>query len=111
MFGPTRSFSCGTNSVVRPLSRECRPTTSVPKGSSGVTPSTIGTPTDAPATNGGWERLRALLSHVEVVRLDHFRAFAAAWHVPAEATTARQGDWVPGPGAEFFSKVAEAFGG
>ncbi len=57
------------------------------------------------------ERLRALLSHVEVVRLDHFRAFAAAWHVPAEATTARQGDWVPGPGAEFFSKVAEALGG
>jgi 4-alpha-glucanotransferase len=57
------------------------------------------------------ERLRALLSHVDVVRLDHFRAFAAAWHVPAEATTARHGDWVPGPGAEFFTKVAEALGG
>ena len=53
------------------------------------------------------ERLRALLGHVDIVRLDHFRAFAAAWHVPAEATTARVGHWVPGPGAEFFSKVAE----
>jgi 4-alpha-glucanotransferase len=52
------------------------------------------------------ERFRALLSHVDIVRLDHFRAFAAAWHVPAEATTARVGHWVPGPGAEFFSKVA-----
>jgi len=53
------------------------------------------------------ERLRALLSHVDIVRLDHFRAFAAAWHVPADATTARVGHWVPGPGAAFFSKVGE----
>src|SRR4029450_13048442 len=29
------------------------------------------------------DRLRALLAHVNVIRLDHFRAFAAAWHVPA----------------------------
>jgi 4-alpha-glucanotransferase len=56
------------------------------------------------------ERLRALLSQFDIVRLDHFRAFAAAWHVPAEATTARHGHWVPGPGAEFFSKVAEELG-
>ena len=56
------------------------------------------------------ERLRALLSHVDIVRLDHFRAFAAAWHVPADATTARVGHWVPGPGAEFFSRVAEGLG-
>jgi len=57
------------------------------------------------------QRLRALLSHVDIVRLDHFRAFAAAWHVPADATTARVGHWVPGPGAEFFSKVSEGLGG
>jgi 4-alpha-glucanotransferase len=56
------------------------------------------------------ERLRALLSHVDIVRLDHFRAFAAAWHVPADATTARVGHWVPGPAAEFFSRVAEGLG-
>jgi 4-alpha-glucanotransferase len=48
---------------------------------------------------------RTLLVHVDVVRLDHFRAFAAAWHVPAEAPTARTGQWVPGPGAEFFYAV------
>jgi 4-alpha-glucanotransferase len=48
------------------------------------------------------DRLRALLSHVDVVRLDHFRGFAAAWHVPAGATNARHGQWVEGPGAEFF---------
>ena len=51
------------------------------------------------------DRLQALLAHVDVVRLDHFRGFAAAWHVPAGASTAQSGRWVPGPGAEFFSTV------
>jgi hypothetical protein len=49
--------------------------------------------------------LRALLAHVDVVRLDHFRGFIAVWHVPAGATTAQSGEWVPGPGADFFSAV------
>jgi 4-alpha-glucanotransferase len=56
------------------------------------------------------DRLRALLAHVDVVRLDHFRAFAAAWHVPAGSPTAGPGDWVPGPGAEFFSTVQKELG-
>ena len=57
------------------------------------------------------DRLGALLSHVDVIRLDHFRAFAAAWHVPAEATSAQAGHWVPGPGADFFAVVNREFGG
>ena len=40
-------------------------------------------------------RLRSLLTHVDVIRLDHFRAFAAAWHVPAGAPTAQRGDGSP----------------
>jgi len=56
------------------------------------------------------ERVRALLAHVDVVRLDHFRAFVAAWHVPAGARTAQSGQWVPGPGAEFFSAVKRELG-
>jgi 4-alpha-glucanotransferase len=51
------------------------------------------------------DRLRALLAHVDAIRLDHFRAFAAAWHVPTGAPTAQSGQWVPGPGAEFFNVV------
>jgi 4-alpha-glucanotransferase len=47
-------------------------------------------------------RLRALLSHVDLIRLDHFRGFIAAWHVPAGASTAQTGSWEPGPGADFF---------
>lgn len=55
-------------------------------------------------------RLRALLHHVDVIRLDHYRAFAAAWHVPAGALTAQSGNWVPGPGAEFFHAVEKELG-
>jgi 4-alpha-glucanotransferase len=56
------------------------------------------------------ERFRALLARVDVIRLDHFRAFAAAWHVPTEASTARAGQWVQGPGAEFFRAVETELG-
>jgi 4-alpha-glucanotransferase len=56
------------------------------------------------------DRVRALLAHVDVIRLDHFRAFAAAWHVPANALTAESGQWVPGPGADFFQAVLQEFG-
>lgn len=56
------------------------------------------------------DRLRALLSHVDAVRLDHFRGFAAAWHVPAGAPNARLGQWVPGPGPDFFQAAQREFG-
>ena len=56
------------------------------------------------------ERLRALLCHVDVIRLDHFRGFAAAWHVPAGATTAQSGQWVQGPGALFLEAVRNELG-
>jgi 4-alpha-glucanotransferase len=56
------------------------------------------------------DRIAALLAHVDVIRLDHFRAFAAAWHVPACAPTAETGAWVPGPGAEFFTAVLNSLG-
>jgi 4-alpha-glucanotransferase len=55
-------------------------------------------------------RLRSLLAHVDLIRLDHFRGFAAAWHVPAGAPTAQTGKWVPGPGAEFFQAVEHGLG-
>jgi 4-alpha-glucanotransferase len=61
------------------------------------------------ATGYRWpiDRLRALLSHVDAIRLDHFRGFVAAWHVPAGAPTARSGQWVQGPGSGFFQTVKE----
>jgi 4-alpha-glucanotransferase len=55
-------------------------------------------------------RLQALLANVDVIRLDHFRAFAAAWHVPAGAPTAQSGKWIAGPGAEFLDAVQRKLG-
>jgi 4-alpha-glucanotransferase len=57
------------------------------------------------------DRVRALLAHVDAIRLDHFRGFAAAWHIPAGAPTAQSGRWMPGPGADFFGAVQKALGG
>jgi 4-alpha-glucanotransferase len=57
------------------------------------------------------DRMRALLAYVDGIRLDHFRAFAAAWHIPAEAPTAQSGRWMPGPGAGFFGTVDKDLGG
>jgi len=55
-------------------------------------------------------RIATVLSLVDIVRLDHFRAFAAAWHVPAGAATAINGEWRPGPGADFLSAVKTRLG-
>ncbi len=52
------------------------------------------------------DRMRALLTQVDLIRLDHFRGFAAAWQIPAGAATAESGRWVPGPGADFFARSA-----
>jgi 4-alpha-glucanotransferase len=56
------------------------------------------------------DRIRTLLGHVDAIRLDHFRGFAAAWHVPAGAKTAQSGEWVPGPGASFFQSIQRELG-
>jgi 4-alpha-glucanotransferase len=64
------------------------------------------------ATGYRWsiDRLRALLAHVDAIRLDHFRGFAAAWQVTAGAPTAQSGQWVEGPGAGFFQALQEELG-
>jgi 4-alpha-glucanotransferase len=56
------------------------------------------------------DRLKALLTRVDLVRLDHFRGFCAAWQVPPTARTAESGQWVPGPGADFFEAVRAEIG-
>jgi 4-alpha-glucanotransferase len=64
------------------------------------------------ATGFRWsiDRLRALLAHVDAIRLDHFRGFAAAWHVPADSPNAKSGQWVPGPGSVFFQAAQKELG-
>ena len=54
-------------------------------------------------------RLRAAFELCDVVRIDHFRGFDAYWRIPAPATTARTGEWVPGPGLDLFRAFRAAF--
>lgn len=56
------------------------------------------------------ERLRSSFALFDTVRIDHFRAFSAYWAVPAEAETAKEGQWLKGPGMDFFNSVKEIFG-
>lgn len=56
------------------------------------------------------ERFQAVLSLVDIVRLDHFRGFEAYWEVPAGETTAVQGQWVKGPGPPLFEALQDALG-
>src|SRR5437867_1280625 len=56
------------------------------------------------------ERLRAAFRLTDIVRLDHFRAFAAYWAVPASDETAVNGRWLPGPGKQLFDAVRSALG-
>ena len=60
--------------------------------------------------NYAWwiERFRHLLEEVDVVRIDHFRGFEAAWEVPASETTAVNGRWVRGPGEAVFRAIGTA---
>lgn len=56
------------------------------------------------------DRLQFLLTRVDLIRIDHFRGFAAYWEIPATAKTAVAGRWVPGPGRPFFDSVRRQLG-
>ncbi len=57
--------------------------------------------------NFAWwvKRLTAALKLYDRVRIDHFRAFASYWAVPAESKTAKTGKWIDGPGMKLFGEV------
>ena len=64
------------------------------------------------ATGFQWwiARLRHALEGVDMVRLDHFRAFDEYWSVPPQAATARDGQWKAAPGHALFAALVEALG-
>jgi 4-alpha-glucanotransferase len=55
-------------------------------------------------------RLKKNIELFDVVRLDHFRAFADFWEVNANEKTAKNGRWVAGPGGDFFTVAQEKLG-
>jgi len=44
-------------------------------------------------------------------RIDHFRALAGYWAIPADSETAKNGVWKVGPGKSFFDKISANLGG
>ena len=62
--------------------------------------------------NYSWwvERFSTLHKIVDVIRIDHFRGFAAYWVVDGNAKTARDGFWQDGPGSEFFTSIKQQLG-
>lgn len=54
-------------------------------------------------------RLGTALTTYDIVRIDHFRAFASYWQVSADSKTAKTGEWTDGPKMDFFDKVFEEF--
>ncbi|MGI9177481.1 MAG: 4-alpha-glucanotransferase [Pirellulales bacterium] len=55
-------------------------------------------------------RLKHAFSLVDILRIDHFRGFAAYWEIPADQPTAEHGQWIPGPGRKLFDAAAAALG-
>ncbi|MDD5223840.1 MAG: 4-alpha-glucanotransferase [bacterium] len=45
----------------------------------------------------------------DLVRIDHFRGFAAYWEVPPGEKTAVNGRWVQGPAEDFFQVMSKRF--
>ena len=56
------------------------------------------------------QRLRVNMALFDLIRLDHFRAFADYWEVPAGEETAKNGTWKKGPGADFFNTAKAKLG-
>jgi 4-alpha-glucanotransferase len=56
------------------------------------------------------ERVRATLELYDIVRIDHFRGFAASWEIPGGDRTAERGQWVNVPGHELFTAIKRALG-
>jgi 4-alpha-glucanotransferase len=63
--------------------------------------------TEHAKTGFAWwiSRLRQNFELVNLLRIDHFRGFAAYWEIPAGHETAIDGRWVDGPREEFFEAV------
>ncbi|MCL2228975.1 MAG: 4-alpha-glucanotransferase [Firmicutes bacterium] len=53
-------------------------------------------------------RLKHQLALCDVLRIDHFRAFDTYYKIPYGAPTAKNGEWLKGPGIKFFNAVKKA---
>ena len=61
----------------------------------------------------GWwiRRVGSAIRRFDVIRIDHFRAFESYWAVPADAKSAKEGAWHPGPGMGLLEPLMGWFRG
>ncbi len=56
------------------------------------------------------DRFSTMFELLDIVRVDHFRGFEAAWNIPAGEKTAENGTWIKGPGERLFDALLAALG-
>lgn len=56
------------------------------------------------------KRLKVATTLYDIVRVDHFRGFESYYSIPANETTAMNGQWRKGPGMKLFKQVKEELG-
>ena len=61
--------------------------------------------------NYKWWKLRfkKLYDFVDIVRIDHFRAFDSYYSIDGDAKDAMHGEWLKGPGKNFFYAIEKEF--
>jgi 4-alpha-glucanotransferase len=64
------------------------------------------------ATGYDWwrKRVQNSLASFDLLRIDHFRGFAAYWRIPVHEPTAIRGEWMPGPGEALFRELTRSLG-
>ncbi|MEG1551435.1 MAG: 4-alpha-glucanotransferase, partial [Oscillospiraceae bacterium] len=60
-------------------------------------------------TDFSWwcDRILASQKIFDMVRIDHFRAFASYWAVDSKSETAKTGEWLDGPKMKLFDAIGE----
>ncbi len=55
-------------------------------------------------------RMRFMMRHFDIIRLDHFRGFEAVWEVRTDAPNALNGWWAYSPGYSLFNTMKDKLG-
>ncbi len=57
------------------------------------------------------ERIKHMFELFDGVRIDHFRGIETYWSIPGDATSAKEGKWVKGPGKDLIDALKEVADG
>lgn len=56
------------------------------------------------------KRIKAMAALYDIVRIDHFRGFDSYYAIPFGNETAREGEWMEGPGMDLFKTIKKKLG-